>query len=144
MSFPIAKVRRLSEFLNSLLEITSFKKTTSFSLLGTSIPTAALLGTGASILTPPEAKFKDISSARFVILLILTPADGWSSYLVTAGPLQISVILVSTPKLFNVSTRRSAFALNSKETSKFPLFFGSSKSPIEGKQYPSKFSFSEK
>jgi len=45
-------------------------------LFGTSIPIAALFGIGASILTPLAAKLSAISSAREVILLILTPGAG--------------------------------------------------------------------
>ena len=40
---------------------------------------AALPGIGASIRTPAVARLRAISSARFVILLILTPELGWSS-----------------------------------------------------------------
>ena len=47
--------------------------------LGTSIPTAALLGIGASMRTPAEARLRAISSARLVIFEILTPAEGCSS-----------------------------------------------------------------
>ena len=57
-----------------------------------------------------------ISSARFVILLIFTPAAGCSSYRVTAGPRLISKILVWTPKLFNVSTNSWPFTCNSSVT----------------------------
>ena len=63
-------------------------------LFGISTPTAALPGIGASILTPVDAKLSAISSERVVILLILTPEAGCSSYLVTAGPRLISTILV--------------------------------------------------
>ena len=57
----------------SFEEITSLRVTIELFLLGTSIPTAALLGIGASILTSVEARPRAISSARLVILLILTP-----------------------------------------------------------------------
>ena len=60
--------------------------TESVFLLGTSMPTAGLLGMGASMRTPAVARFKAISSARPVILEIFTPASGWSSYRVTVGP----------------------------------------------------------
>ena len=46
---------------------------------GTSMPTAALPGMGASMRTPEASRFKAISSARFVILLILTPEAGFNS-----------------------------------------------------------------
>ena len=61
-------------------------------MLGISIPTAALPGIGASIRTLTAARLSAISSARFVILLIRTPEAGFNSYLVTVGPLEISVI----------------------------------------------------
>ena len=78
-----------------LLDSTSSRIfTTLTTLLGTSMPTAAFPGIGASIRTPDAAKFRAISSARFVILLIFTPAAGCSSYRVTAGPLLISTIFV--------------------------------------------------
>ena len=47
-----------------------------FSLLGTSIPTAALPGMGASIRISGVARFSLISSARPTILLTLTPISG--------------------------------------------------------------------
>ena len=47
-----------------------------FSLLGTSIPTAALPGMGASIRMSGVARFSLISSARPTILLTLTPISG--------------------------------------------------------------------
>ena len=73
-------------------------------LLGTSMPTAAFPGMGASMRTPVAARFRARSSERLVILLIFTPAAGCISYRVTAGPRQMSRILVCTPKLFRVST----------------------------------------
>ena len=80
------------------------------------MPTAAFPGIGASIRTPDAARFMAISSARFVILLIFTPAAGCNSYRVTAGPRLISKILVWTPKLFNVSTNNWPFTCNSSVT----------------------------
>ncbi|MPM72359.1 hypothetical protein SDC9_119332 [bioreactor metagenome] len=76
MSFPRQKARFLVDLLNSSASITSLKNTGVKSLLGTSIPTAAFPGIGASILTPEEAKFRAISSDRFTILLTLTPTLG--------------------------------------------------------------------
>ena len=64
----------------------SLNVTAVLSLLGTSIPTAALPGIGASILISAAARLSFISSARLTILLTLTPCSGWISYLVTDGP----------------------------------------------------------
>ena len=136
MSFPRANDKKLFEFENSSLDIISLKRTIFFVLFGTSIPTAALFGIGASIRTPPAAKFKDMSSAKLVILLILTPADGCNSYRVTDGPLHMSTIRVSTPKLFKVSTSKSAFALNSAEISTLSFNLGLVNKFIDGKTYP--------
>ena len=72
------------------------------------MPTAALFGIGASIRTPAVARLRAISSARLVILLILTPALGCNSYRVTVGPRLTSTTRVSTPKLLRVSTSFSA------------------------------------
>ena len=41
-----------------------------------------------------EARFKAMSSAKPVILLIFTPALGWSSYRVTVGPREMSTTRV--------------------------------------------------
>ena len=66
----------LFPFLNSSESMSSRIETVVTVLFGTSIPTAAFPGIGASILTRSAARFKAISSARFVILLILTPGAG--------------------------------------------------------------------
>ena len=79
------------------------------SLLGTSMPTAALPGIGGLDAHAGGRQIEAMSSARPVILLILTPAEGCSSYRVTAGPRLMSTIRVCTPKLWRVSTRRWAF-----------------------------------
>ena len=57
----------------------SLNATMSFSLFGISIPTACLPGIGASILMLSAAKFNAISSAKFAILLTLTPSAGFNS-----------------------------------------------------------------
>ena len=90
--------------------ITSLKNTDSHTLLGTSIPTAALPGIGASILILLAAKFNAISSDKLTILLTLTPVFGVSSYLVTVGPLVIFVTFASTPKLASVFCNFTAVA----------------------------------
>src|SRR6056297_2099338 len=77
-------------------------------LFGTSIPTAALPGIGASILRSDLAKLKAISFERFVILLTLTPGAGCSSYLVILGPLLIWINLQSIPKFLSVLIKISA------------------------------------
>ena len=104
MSLPKHMVTLLFASRNAWESIISRMGTTLVCRLGTSMPTAALLGIGASMRTPLVARFKAISSARLVILLILTPAEGCSSYRVTAGPLAISMMRVCTPKLASAST----------------------------------------
>ena len=59
--------------------ISSRMRTTLTFLFGTSMPTAAFPGIGASMRTPEAARFMAMSSARLVILLILTPAAGCNS-----------------------------------------------------------------
>ena len=76
MSTPSAMERGLWLSLNCFDSKMERIFTDEDDLFGTSIPTAALFGIGASIRTPLAARFKAISSARFVILLILTPASG--------------------------------------------------------------------
>ncbi len=73
-----------------------------FSLLGTSMPTAAFPGMGASIRISAAARFNLISSARFTILLTFTPISGCISYRVTLGPQLTSVMVTLTPKFFRV------------------------------------------
>ena len=113
ISLPSTTVSLLLALLNSGDSINSRILTMLTTLLATSTPTAAFPGIGASILTPTAARFIAISSARFVILLILTPAAGWSSYLVTAGPRQMFTILALTPKLARVSISIEPFWLSS-------------------------------
>ena len=73
-----------------------------FSLFGTSIPTAAFPGIGASIRISAAARFNLISSASPTILLTFTPISGWISYRVTAGPQLMFVTVTLTPNVFNV------------------------------------------
>ena len=63
---------------NFLSAIISLNATISFSLFGISIPTACLPGIGASILILSAARLSAISSARFAILLTLTPSAGFN------------------------------------------------------------------
>ena len=111
-SFPNATVNFDLLFSNSSLSSTSLKCTASFSLFGTSIPTACFPGIGASILIVSAAKFKAISSAKFAILLTLTPSAGFSSYLVIAGPTDTFSTFADTPKLYNVFCNFVAVSVN--------------------------------
>ena len=97
--------------LNSLDSTSSLKYTLPASLLGTSIPIAALPGIGASILM--SARLSLISSDKETILLTLTPCSGCNSYLVTVGPQLISVIVTLTPKVSSVSCNLCAVTLYS-------------------------------
>ena len=56
-------------------------------LFGTSIPIVPFPGIGAIILIPSADNDKAISSSRFFIFEILTPASGIISYKVTVGPI---------------------------------------------------------
>ena len=51
-----------------------------------------------------------MSSARFAILLTLTPSAGLSSYLVIAGPTATSSTFADTPKLCSVFWSLSALS----------------------------------
>ena len=76
ISLPTANVSLPFAPLYSLLSISSLKATVSLWSLGTSIPTAALPGTGASILTLVAARLRAISSDKPRIFETLTPAAG--------------------------------------------------------------------
>ena len=76
MSRPSAAVSLLLAPWNSFESMISRMDTALITLLGTSMPTAALLGMGASMRTPAEARLSAMSSASPVMRLILTPADG--------------------------------------------------------------------
>ena len=99
--------------LNSLDSTSSLKYTLPASLLGTSIPIAALPGIGASILISAAARLSLISSDKDTILLTLTPCSGCNSYLVTVGPQLISVIVTLTPNVSRVSCNLCAVILYS-------------------------------
>ena len=81
-------------------------------MFGTSIPTACFPGIGASILIVSAAKFNAMSSAKFAILLTLTPSAGFSSYLVIAGPTDTFSTFADTPKLYNVFCNFVAVSVN--------------------------------
>ena len=56
-----------------------------------------LPGIGAMIRIPKAAKLKAISSSKFLILLIRTPAAGTISYKVTVGPTVAVIEAISIP-----------------------------------------------
>ena len=72
---PRAIGNLISLFLKFLSEIISLKKTFSLDILGSSIPTVLLTGIVA-ILADSELVFIAMSSAKLIILEILTPAAG--------------------------------------------------------------------
>ena len=76
ISRPTAKEIFDSLSWNSGDSTSSRKETTTFCLLGTSMPTAAFPGIGASIRISAAARFSLISSARLTILLTFTPISG--------------------------------------------------------------------
>ncbi len=76
MSLPRATANLEGLSRNSLVSSTSRKYTVALDLLATSRPIADLPGIGASILIPVAARFIARSSARFTILLTLTPEAG--------------------------------------------------------------------
>ena len=123
ISFPAAKESFDFAFLNSSDCRRSRSITALFSLFGTSIPTAAFPGIGASILTSAAARFSLISSASPTILLTFTPCSGCSSYRVTVGPQLTFVTVTLTPKLWSVSW--SFFAVFLKWASESPCAFPS-------------------
>jgi len=73
-------------FKNFSEDKTSCIETIFLVLFGTSIPIVPFPGIGAIILMPSAAKLSAISSSRFLILEIRTPASGTISYKVIVGP----------------------------------------------------------
>jgi hypothetical protein len=63
-------------------------------LLGTSIPIVPFPGIGAMIRIPKADKDSAISSSRFLILEIRTPASGTISYKVTVGPIVALILAI--------------------------------------------------
>ena len=112
ISFPTAKLILDFAVWNSGDSIRSRKATITFSLFGTSIPTAAFPGIGASIRISAAARLSLISSVSPTILLTFTPISGWISYLVTAGPQLMLVTVTLTPKFFKVCCSLSAVSRN--------------------------------
>ncbi len=113
ISFPTAKAILDGKFWNSGLSSRSRRATIMVSLLGTSIPIAALPGIGASIRISVAARFSLMSSVNPTILDTFTPCSGCSSYLVTLGPWLISVMVTRTPKVARVCWRRIAVSFSS-------------------------------
>ena len=107
-SFPKANVNFDLFSVNLSDSIISLNATIDFALFGTSIPTVCFPGIGASILIVSASKLKAISSAKFAILLTLTPSAGANSYLVIAGPTETFSTFADTPKLYNVFLNFSA------------------------------------
>ncbi len=135
ISFPTAKARLDGNSLNSLLSIKSRRATIMFSLFGTSIPTAAFPGMGASIRISVAARFSLISSERLTILLTFTPCSGCISKRVTDGPWLMSVTVTRTPKFCSVCCSFCAVSLNSLAESP-PFFPGPFASlPMGGNMY---------
>src|SRR5690606_41531655 len=91
------------------LSSTLFPYTTLFRslVLGTSIPIVPLPGIGAIIRIPNADKDKAMSSSRFLILEILTPASGMISYKVTVG--------VRISKIKNLRSEEHTSELQSRE-----------------------------
>ncbi len=135
ISFPTANVTGDFDLVNSSLSSSSLKPTEPGSGFGTSMPTADLPGIGASILMLCAARLNLRSSARFVILLTLTPCSGNNSYLVTVGPHVTAPICTFTLKLLRVSW--SLAAVLRKSSSVMPLEDSSGilSSPGYGKIY---------
>ena len=129
--FPSAKHSLDLWFLNTSDSITSLNITDSVTEFGTSIPTAAFPGIGASILIVLAAKLNAISSDKPTILLTLTPVFGVNSYLVTVGPLVTFVTFASTPKLASVLCNFAATALISLPSNVFSAL-GSCNKSIDG------------
>ena len=127
MSLPRAMVRGLEAFWKAGESSISRMLTIETTLLGTSMPMAGLPGMGASMRTPLAERFRAMSSASPVTLLIFPPAAGWSSYRVTAGPLETSMMRAWTPKLFRVFSKSSALLRSSLVVSVWETAGGSSK-----------------
>ncbi len=134
MSFPRAMVRGLAAFWKVGESSISRMLTMATILLGTSMPMAGLPGMGASIRTPVAERLRAMSSASPVTLLIFTPAAGCSSYRVTAGPRETSMIRACTPKLLRVFSSSSALLRSSRVVSTWDTAGGSSSRFRGGKE----------
>ncbi len=131
---PTAKASFDLCFLNSALSSSSRRTTGEFSLFGTSMPTAAFPGIGASIRISVAARFSLISSESFVIWFTFTPCSSFNSYCVTAGPQLILLTVTRTPKLCKVFWSFSAVSFNSLSFIPLPGL-GSANRSVEGNSY---------
>ena len=113
ISFPTANAIFDRALLNSSDSTSSLNDTATLCLFGTSIPTAAFPGIGASILMSAAARLSFMSSARFTILLTFTPISGVISNLVTAGPQLILFTFAFTPKTLSVCSSFAAVSISS-------------------------------
>ncbi len=97
MVLPNTMGRSYLLFWNFSLATTARMLTICGLLLGTSMPMVPLPGIGAIMRMPNAAKLKAMSSSRFLILLMRTPACGTISYNVTVGPMV--ALIFSMPML---------------------------------------------
>ena len=91
---PIAMGSSISDLIYFLEDKRDFIDTTDFFLFGTSIPIVPFPGIGAIILIPSAERDNAMSSSRFLIFEILTPASGIISYKVTVGPIVALICLI--------------------------------------------------
>ena len=130
ISLPTANASSDGNSRNSFVSNRSRSMTGLLVAFGTSIPTAAFPGIGASIRISAAARFSLISSVSPTILLTFTPCSGCSSYRVTVGPQLTLVIVTLTPKLCSVVCNFIAVsrrcASESPETFRSPRFRKSS------------------
>ena len=70
-------------------------------------------GIGAIILIPKAERLNAISSSKFLIFDIFTPASGTISYNVTVGPMVALILAISILKFLRVSIILFLFEVNS-------------------------------
>ena len=92
MSLPTAKATLEVWSRKALESMTSWMWTGLTSLLGTSMPTVAILSGMGAMRTPVAPRARAMSSERLVSLLSRTPWSSSTSYRVTEGPRVTSVI----------------------------------------------------
>ena len=95
MVFPMAMGSSISAFWKRCEAITERMETMLGFWLGTSIPTVPFPGIGAMIRIPRAESDKAISSSRFLIFEMRTPAAGTISYRVTVGPILALILAIS-------------------------------------------------
>ena len=115
MSFPKITGIAILLYSGKSCSIISRKLTIERCLFGTSIPTAARPGIGATIRTELAARLSAILSCSVTILLSFTPGAGASSNIVTTGPFFMPIISASILNWLRVSLslRESAFVCSS-------------------------------